>query len=122
MSSARPAPDHEDELAGEQGYVSGLHRRLDDIRARVVSRLDDALASTAHNPQAVGDREATVQLYTERLVALDAAESGLCFGRLDRRDAVVPRYVGRIGLQAEDGAPPRRRIDLDSGVAYLDPR
>ena len=22
----------------------------------------------------------------------------------------------------EDGAPPRRRIDLDSGVAYLDPR
>jgi DNA helicase IV len=83
--------------------VTGLHRRLDDIRARVVSRLDDALASIAHNPQAVGEREATVQLYTERLVALDAAESGLCFGRLDRRDAVVPRYVGRIGLQAEDG-------------------
>ena len=27
-----------------------------------------------------------MQLHTERLVALDAAESGLCFGRLDRRD------------------------------------
>jgi DNA helicase IV len=101
LSSARPAPD--DELAAEQGYVTGLHRRLDDIRAGVVTRLDDALASTAHNPQAVGEREATVQLYTERLVALDAAESGLCFGRLDRRDVDVPRYVGRIGLQAEDG-------------------
>ena len=101
MSSARPAPD--DELAAEQGYVTGLHRRLDDIRAGVVTRLDDALASTAHNPQAVGEREATVQLYTERLVALDAAESGLCFGRLDRRDVDVPRYVGRIGLQAADG-------------------
>ena len=83
--------------------MTGLHRRLDDIRARAVSRLDDALASIAHNPQAVGEREATVQLYTERLVALDAAESGLCFGRLDRRDADVPRYVGRIGLPAEDG-------------------
>jgi len=101
LSSARPAPD--DELAAEQGYVTGLHRRLDDIRAGVVTRLDDALASTAHNPQAVGEREATVQLYTERLVALDAAESGLCFGRLDRRDVDVPRYVGRIGLQAADG-------------------
>jgi DNA helicase IV len=103
LSSARPAPDDSDELAAEQGYVTGLHRRLDDIRAGVVTRLDDALASTAHNPQAVGEREATVQLYTERLVALDAAESGLCFGRLDRRDVAVPRYVGRIGLQAEDG-------------------
>jgi DNA helicase IV len=103
LSSARPAPDHDGELSAEQGYVTGLHRRLDDVRAGVVGRLDDALASTAHNPQAVGEREATVQLYTERLVALDAAESGLCFGRLDRRDVAVPRYIGRIGLQAEDG-------------------
>jgi DNA helicase IV len=107
LSSARPAPagqtGQDPELVAEQGYVTGLHRRLDDIRARVASRLDDALASVAHNPQAVGEREATVQLYTERLVALDAAESGLCFGRLDRRDAVVPRYVGRVGLSAEDG-------------------
>jgi len=103
LSSARPAPDSDEELAAEQGYVTGLHRRLDDIRAQVVGRLDDALALVAHNPQAVGEREATVQLYTERLVALDAAESGLCFGRLDRREAVVPRYIGRIGLQSEDG-------------------
>jgi DNA helicase IV len=107
LSSARPAPadqtGSDPELGAEQGYVTGLHRRLDDIRARVVSRLDDALATVAHNPQAVGEREATVQLYTERLVALDAAESGLCFGRLDRRDADVPRYVGRIGLSSEDG-------------------
>ena len=44
-----------------------------------------------------------MQLHTERLVALDAAESGLCFGRLDRRDVDVPRYIGRIGLLAEDG-------------------
>jgi DNA helicase IV len=103
LSSARPAPAHDEELAAEQGYVTGLHRRLDDIRTQVVGRLDDALATVAHNPQAVGEREATVQLYTERLVALDAAESGLCFGRLDRRDTDVPRYVGRIGLQSEDG-------------------
>jgi DNA helicase IV len=104
-------------MAAEQGYVTGLHRRLDDIRARVLSRLEDALASTAHNPQAVGEREATVQLHTERLVALDAAESGLCFGRLDRRDADVPRYVGRIGLSAEDGAEEPLLVDWRAPAA-----
>ncbi|WP_245161026.1 ATP-binding domain-containing protein [Blastococcus sp. CT_GayMR16] len=117
MSSARPAPEDDPELAAEQGYVTGLHRRLDDIRAVVVTRLDDALASVAHNPQAVGEREATVQLYTERLVALDAAESGLCFGRLDRRDAVVPRYVGRIGLQSEDGGEEPLLVDWRAPAA-----
>jgi DNA helicase IV len=90
-------------MAAEQTYVTGLHHRLDAVRARVVSRLDEALATVPHNPQAVGEREAQVELHSQRLVALDAAESGLCFGRLDRRDADVPRYVGRIGLSAEDG-------------------
>ena len=94
---------YEADLAVEQDYVAGLHRRLDDVRGHVVRRLEEALATRAHNPQAVGEREAAVQLHTERLVALDAADSGLCFGRLDRRDTTVPRYVGRIGLSAEDG-------------------
>ena len=97
--------------------MTGLHRRLDDVRAGVVSRLEDALASTAHNPQAVGEREATVQLYSERLVALDAAESGLCFGRLDHRDVEVPRYVGRIGLQSEEGAEEPLLVDWRAPAA-----
>ncbi|MCW2701392.1 MAG: helicase, superfamily [Blastococcus sp.] len=98
MSTGRSA-----ELAAEQNYVTGLHRRLDGIRAHVVHRLEEALAGTPHNPQAIGEKEATVQLYTERLVALDAADAGLCFGRLDRREDDVPRYIGRIGLSTEDG-------------------
>jgi DNA helicase IV len=91
------------ELVAEQDYVTGLHRRLDDIRAHVVHRLEEALALAPHNPQAIGEKEAAVQLYTERLVALDAADAGLCFGRLDRREDDVPRYIGRIGLPTEDG-------------------
>jgi DNA helicase IV len=97
------ASGYDADLAVEQEYVRGLHRRLDEVRAQVVRRLEEALAWQAHNPQAVGEREAAVQLHSERLVALDAADSGLAFGRLDRRDAEVPRYVGRIGLSAEDG-------------------
>src|SRR4051795_6128992 len=68
------------EIAAEQTYVTGLHQRLDEIRARTVGRLDEALATTPHNPQAIGEREAQVELHTLRIVALDAAESGLCFG------------------------------------------
>src|SRR3954453_12351845 len=103
LSTAGSATRRDDEMAAEQTYVTGLHRRLDEVRARTVSRLREALAPVPHNPQAVGEREAQVELHSQRLVALDAAESGLCFGRLDRRDADVPRYVGRIGLQSEDG-------------------
>ena len=58
-----------------------------------------------------------MQLYTERLVALDAAESGLCFGRLDRRDADVPRYVGRIGLSSEDGGEEPLLVDWRAPAA-----
>jgi DNA helicase IV len=103
---------YEADLAGEQEYVGGLHRRLDEVRAQVVRRLEEALAWQAHNPQAVGEREAAVRLHTERLVALDAADSGLAFGRLDRRDADVPRYIGRIGLSAEDDAGQREEEPL----------
>src|SRR5215207_5036279 len=90
----------EAELAAEQHYVTGLHKRLDHLRAGVVSR-----------------REAAVQLYTERLVALDAAESGLCFGRLDRRDVDVPRYIGRIGLSSEDGGEEPLLVDWRAPAA-----
>src|SRR3954453_12582714 len=98
-------------MAAEQTYVTGLHRRLDEVRARTVSRLEEALATVPHNPQGVGEREAQVDVPSQRLVAPAAAESGLCFGRLDRRNADVPRYVGRIGLSAEDGAQEPLLVD-----------
>jgi DNA helicase IV len=107
----------DDEMAAEQAYVSGLHRRLDEIRARTVTRLDEQLATVPHNPQAIGEREAQVELHTQRLVALDAAESGLCFGRLDRHDIDVPRYIGRIGLSAEDGAEEPLLVDWRAPAA-----
>jgi DNA helicase IV len=117
LSTVPTAPRPETELEAEQGYVTGLHRRLDDVRARTAARLAEALATRTHNPQSVGEREAAVQLHTERLVALDAAESGLCFGRLDRRDVDVPRYVGRIGLPADAGVEEPLLIDWRAPAA-----
>jgi DNA helicase IV len=126
MSSSRkpeavptaPQRNHPDaDIAAEQSYVTGLHQRLDEVRARTAARLDESLATVPHNPQAIGEREAQVELHTVRLVALDAAESGLCFGRLDRRDVEVPRYIGRIGLFAEDGAEEPLLVDWRAPAA-----
>ncbi|WP_249932968.1 helicase [Blastococcus sp. CCUG 61487] len=96
--------------------MSRLYTRLDEVRARSVSRLDEALATVPHNPQAVGEREATVELHSQRIVALDAAESGLVFGRLDRHDVETPRYIGRIGLFA-DGAEEPLLVDWRAPAA-----
>jgi DNA helicase IV len=107
----------DDAVAQEQAYVTGLHRRLEEVRSHVAGRLTEALASPAVTPQAVGEREAAVRLHTQRLTAIDAADSGLCFGRLDRRDADVPRYVGRIGLFAEDGGEEPLLVDWRAPAA-----
>src|SRR4051812_19587899 len=76
------------------------------MRERAVRRLREALATRPTTPQSVGEREAAANFQTARLAALDAAESGLVFGRLDLHDADAPRYVGRIGLSADDDEEP----------------
>src|SRR3954466_10565382 len=85
-------------VAEEQTYVTGLHERLEEGRSHVAPRLAAPPAPPprpppAATPQAAGEREAAVRLHTQRLTSIDAADSGLCFGRLDRREADVPRYV-----------------------------
>ncbi|RBY91025.1 helicase [Blastococcus sp. TF02A-30] len=106
LTSARPADVPHPDLPAEQAYVSGLYGRLDEVRERSVTRLSEALATVPHNPQAVGEREAAVELHSQRIVALDAAESGLVFGRLDRHESDRPRYIGRIGLFEDGGDEP----------------
>src|SRR3954447_22103164 len=96
----RPA---DPELAAEQAAVTARYRRLDEVRERAVRRLREALATRPTTPQSIGEREAAANFQTARLTALDAAESGLVFGRLDLREDAAHRYVGRIGLSAEDG-------------------
>ncbi|MBJ7452606.1 MAG: helicase, partial [Blastococcus sp.] len=116
MSTAPTADTPDSGIAAEQPYVTALFDRLDEVRERSVGRLADALALVPHNPQAVGEREASVELHSRRIVALDAAESGLVFGRLDRHDAETPRYIGRIGLFA-DGADEPLLVDWRAPAA-----
>src|SRR3954471_18704506 len=106
LSSSEPDAVAHPDLAAEQQHVTGLYRRLDEVRARAVHRLREALATPVTTPQSVGEREAQANFQTARLTALDAAGAGLVFGRLALRETAAPRYVGRIGLSAEEGDDP----------------
>jgi DNA helicase IV len=104
-------------LAAEQEAVGVRYVRLDEMRERAVRRLREALATRPTTPQSVGEREAAANFQTARLAALDAAESGLVFGRLDLHDVDNPRYVGRIGLSADDGDEEPMLVDWRAPAA-----
>jgi len=78
-----------------------LYDHLDGLRERTSGRLADALRATGGTPQARTERDAFVGMYSQRLAQLDAAESGLCFGRIDSEDG-ERRYIGRLGIRDED--------------------
>jgi DNA helicase IV len=84
----------------EQAYVSMLYDQLDGLRDRASVRLAQTLRQTGGTPQARTERDVNAVMYTQRIAQLDAAENGLCFGRIDFHDA-EPRYIGRMGIRDE---------------------
>ena len=81
----------------EQKYLAMLYGRLDDLRERAAGRLADVLRQAGGTHQARTEREAFMALYTRQLAQFDAAEQGLCFGRLELSDGEL-RYIGRLGI------------------------
>jgi DNA helicase IV len=101
-SSAGGADDpRNDDIRSEQGYLSRLYERLDLLREQADDRLRSILLEAGGTPQGRSQREATRGHYAEQLAHLNAVENGLCFGRLDFLDG-RSRYIGRLGLFAED--------------------
>ncbi|HXW43316.1 MAG TPA: ATP-binding domain-containing protein [Streptosporangiaceae bacterium] len=88
------------ELDREQGYISMLYGRLDDLRERASHRMAGVLTHQGGTHQARVEREAFSAMYRQQLAQLDAAENGLCFGRLEFADGEL-RYVGRIGIHSD---------------------
>ncbi|SNS44390.1 DNA helicase IV [Geodermatophilus saharensis] len=105
------------ELAREQEYVTDLYTRLDAARELAARRMRQAITWPAVDPQALQERDATVRFHGERVVALDAAEAGLCVGRIDRADDGGALYVGRIGLPADDPAGDPALVDWRAPAA-----
>jgi DNA helicase IV len=90
------------EIEREQAYVAMLYGRADALREQVATRMARALAETGGTPQARIERDVAVTAYADRIARLDAAENGLCFGRLDLRDG-RRHYIGRINVTDETG-------------------
>jgi len=91
-------PDGDMDL--EQAYISMLYGRLDELRERASGRLANVLRQTGGTHQARAEREAFSAMYSQQLAQFDAAENGLCFGRLDFRDG-ERRYIGRLGMHGK---------------------
>jgi DNA helicase IV len=104
------------EIDAEQQYVKELYARLDAARDLAERRLEQAISWPAVDPQALQERDATVRFQTERVTALDAAEAGLCVGRIDRTDD-GPLYIGRIGLAADDAGGDPALVDWRAPAA-----
>ena len=97
------------ELDQEQAYVSMLYTHLDGLREYAKTRLSRVLRETGGTPQARSERESYTHMYTEDIAKYDAAEHGLCFGRIDvqggedgkHADGEDVRYIGRLGILDE---------------------
>ena len=90
-----------EEVAREQQYVSMLYGRLDDLRGRAEHELSRVRLDSGGTQQNFVERDVSARELGGRLVQLDAAEDGLCFGRLDLETG-ERRYIGRIGILDEE--------------------
>ena len=96
MSPDRPS--FERELEAETGRIRRLHALLGAELAAATAQARGSLgAPTGGQLSARWERDVSVHRWSERVGALTAARSGLCFGRLDHTTGATT-YVGRIGL------------------------
>jgi hypothetical protein len=98
-----PSPAAKDrEIAAEQRHVDAAYERLEEMRAdaqrMILEGYRQALAGTKGS---LVDRDAMVYQAALRARALDVADDGLVFGRLDMVGGEV-RYVGRVGVRTRD--------------------
>src|SRR5215207_452077 len=93
-----------DPVQTEQAYLTTFYEALDRRRERAEARRREELRAGTRNQQALAQRDARVQDLGARITRLDAAEEGLCFGRLDDDRGEV-LHIGRIGLSDDDYEP-----------------
>jgi DNA helicase IV len=104
------------EVSREQEYIGRLYERVDVLRDRASAGLALALRQDGGTAQSRLDRDAEIFRHGEQLARLDAAEDGLCFGRLDLRTG-ERRHIGRIGLRDESGEGEPLLIDWRAPAA-----
>ncbi|MFI2208345.1 HelD family protein [Streptomyces sp. NPDC020141] len=104
------------ELQKEQQFISLLHRRLDTLRERAETAVDAVARPSGTGHQARIERDVSIAEHSARLSALNAVETGLCFGRLDMRDG-ARHHIGRIGIREDDAERTPLLVDWRAPVA-----
>jgi DNA helicase IV len=99
-AAAQQHADDAEEISREQEYVTVLYGHLDSLRERATARLAGTLRESGGTPAARTERDVAAGMFSARIAQLDAAENGLCFGRLDF-DEGPRRYIGRMGIRDE---------------------
>ncbi|MFI0447820.1 HelD family protein [Actinomadura sp. 6N118] len=90
------------EIAAEQRYVDVAYERLDEMRADAQAMIREGYRqSLAGTKGSLVDRDAMVHQAALRAQALDIADDGLVFGRLDLASREI-RYIGRIGVRTSE--------------------
>jgi DNA helicase IV len=103
MSDSHTSP-LEQEIATEQRHIDRVYHQLARVRDSVANmEASGYRLAGAGVPGSLVDRDAMVFHAARQRHILDSEHEGLVFGRLDLREHVKPRYVGRIGIR-EDGS------------------
>ncbi|MEV3924079.1 HelD family protein [Actinomadura coerulea] len=90
------------EIAAEQRYVDTAYVRLEEMRADAQAMIREGYRqSLAGTKSSLVDRDAMVHQAALRVQALDVADDGLVFGRLDL-DSREVRYIGRVGVRTSE--------------------
>ncbi|CNF55254.1 DNA/RNA helicase%2C superfamily I [Mycobacterium tuberculosis] len=95
------------EIAAEQRYVDVAYARLEEMRADAQAMIREGYRqSLAGTKGSLVDRDAMVHQAALRAQALDIADDGLVFGRLDlapgEQGSGEVRYIGRIGVRTSE--------------------
>ncbi|MGW6895113.1 HelD family protein [Streptomyces sp. NPDC054919] len=100
----------------EQQFVSLAHERLDQLREAAEAAMRATIAQLSTGRQARVERDIGVAEHSASLASLNAAGTGLCFGRIDSRDGGT-HHIGRIGIRRDDAARTPLLIDWRAPVA-----
>ncbi|MDX6435090.1 MAG: hypothetical protein QOE54_7456 [Streptosporangiaceae bacterium] len=96
------SPVKDQEIAAEQERVDIAYARLEEMRQDAQRMIKEGFRqSLAGTKASLVDRDAMVYQGSLRAQALDVADDGLVFGRLDMKLSEI-RYVGRIGVRTRE--------------------
>jgi DNA helicase IV len=105
-----------EELRAEREFVAGLYARVDALRAAAERSVRTALADDSTGAQARLERDVMAHEQSGQLAALNAVDSGLCFGRIDFTEG-GHHHIGRVGLREDDEDHTPLLIDWRAPVA-----